>query len=80
MEQREIKSALNRRVMHAFPEAGEAEYILQGVTIRKAQDGQYVYYAELLDIPSGGRGILHAPLETVRLSDRYFTECKQQED
>lgn len=72
MEQREIKMALGRHVMCRTPTEGEIKYILQGVTIRKTRDGEYVYFAELLDLPSNGRSITVAPLEDVRLSDEYF--------
>ena len=72
MEQREIKMALGRHVICRTPTEGEIRYILRGVTIRKDKDGDYVYFAELLDIPSGGRSVTVAPLEDVRLSDEYF--------
>ena len=72
MEQREIKMALGRHVMCRVPMEGEIKYTLRGVTIRKTRDGEYVYFAELLDIPSSGRSITVAPLEDVRLSDEYF--------
>ena len=72
MEQREIKMALGRHVVCRMNDGTESLYILRGVTIRKTSDGEFAYFAELLDIPSNGRGILNARLEDVRLSDEYF--------
>lgn len=81
MEQREIKMALGRHVMCRVPMEGEIKYVLRGVTIRKDECGKYVYFAELLDLPSldiscdriiAGRSVTVAPLEDIRLSDEYF--------